>query len=60
MALESSETPATLRERVTSPGGTTEHALRILEDGGIRDLLVRALAGARDRSVALSADLGAK
>ena len=60
MALESSETPATLRERVTSPGGTTERALGILEDGGIRDLFARALAGARERSVELSADLGAK
>ena len=60
MALESSETPAKLRKRVTSPGGTTERALGILEDGGIRDLFARALAGARDRSIELSADLGAK
>lgn len=60
MALESSESPAMLRERVTSPGGTTERALGILEDGGIRNLFARALTGARERSVELSADLGAK
>ena len=30
MALESGESPAVLRERVTSPGGTTERALGIL------------------------------
>ena len=60
MALESSESPATLRERVTSPGGTTERALGILEDGGIRDLFSRALAGARERSEELSAELGAE
>ena len=60
MALESSESPAKLRERVTSPGGTTERALGILEDGGIRNLFARAHTGARERSVDLSADLGAK
>lgn len=59
MALESSEPAETLRQRVTSPGGTTERAIAILEDGGIRDLFARALAGARDRSIELSADLGA-
>ena len=59
MALESSEPAAVLRQRVTSPGGTTERALGILEDGGLRDLFERALRGARDRSRELSADLGA-
>lgn len=59
MALESSESPETLRQRVTSPGGTTERAIGILEDGGVRDLFERALQGARDRSIELSADLGA-
>ncbi|MCB1788177.1 MAG: pyrroline-5-carboxylate reductase [Chromatiaceae bacterium] len=59
MALESTDPPATLRARVTSPGGTTERAIAVLEDGGIRDLFGRALKAARDRSVELSADLGA-
>lgn len=59
MALESSEPPSTLRARVTSPGGTTERAVAVLEDGGIRDLFQRALKAARDRSVELSDDLGA-
>ena len=58
MAIESSESPATLRERVTSPGGTTEKALQALEDGGIRDLFRQALNKARDRSIELSALLG--
>ena len=60
MALESSEPPRRLRERVTSPGGTTERATAVLEDGGIHDLFRRALAAARDRSVEISADLGAQ
>ena len=58
MALESSESPESLRARVTSPGGTTERAIRALEQGGIRDLFRSALEAARDRSVELSVDLG--
>ena len=38
MAIESSETPEHLRHRVTSPGGTTERALEVLEHGGVRDI----------------------
>ena len=58
MALESSEPPGILRERVTSPGGTTEKALGVLRDGGLEALLTRALDAARARSVELSRDLG--
>jgi pyrroline-5-carboxylate reductase len=58
MALESSEPPEVLRERVTSPGGTTERALAVLEDSGLRAAFRDALRAARDRSVELSAQLG--
>jgi len=58
MAMESSDTPATLRERVTSPGGTTEAALQSFEDDGLRDLFLQALTKARDRSIELSKLLG--
>lgn len=58
MALESAEDTATLRERVTSPGGTTERALRVLEDGNLRGLFREALQGARDRSRELAEMLG--
>lgn len=58
MAMESSDSPATLREKVTSPGGTTEKALGILEEGDLRQLFDRALNGARERSVELSKILG--
>jgi pyrroline-5-carboxylate reductase len=58
MAIESSEGPATLRERVTSPGGTTEQALKTLEQGKLRELFQQALADARDRSIELSEMLG--
>ncbi len=58
MAIESSEGPAELRARVTSPGGTTERALRTLEDGHLKTLFARALGDARERSSELSKLLG--
>ncbi|HFE31849.1 MAG TPA: pyrroline-5-carboxylate reductase, partial [Gammaproteobacteria bacterium] len=54
MAIESSEPIATLRERVTSPGGTTEQGLLALEEGDIDALLGKVLKAARDRSQALA------
>lgn len=50
MALESPEDAATLRQRVTSPGGTTEQALKVLEEGKIRELFEQALTAASLRS----------
>jgi len=58
MAMESSDSPATLRQKVTSPGGTTERALAILEEGRLRELFSNALEGARTRSRELSDLLG--
>jgi len=58
LALESNETTATLRERVTSPGGTTERALHELEDGGLRGLFENALVAAALRSRELADQLG--
>lgn len=58
MALESSDPPATLRARVTSPGGTTERALTVLEQGGLRSLVEQALEAARTRAVELGDALG--
>lgn len=60
MALESSESSEELRRRVTSPGGTTERAIGILEQGGLRELFEQALTGARDRAEELANELGAK
>jgi pyrroline-5-carboxylate reductase len=58
MAMESSDSPAVLRQKVTSPGGTTERALGLFEDGGIRELFKTALKGAEKRSEELSNMLG--
>ncbi|MGZ4535774.1 MAG: pyrroline-5-carboxylate reductase [Nocardioidaceae bacterium] len=51
---ETGEHPVVLRERVTSPGGTTAAALRELEDHKVRAAFLSALAAARDRSRALA------
>ena len=58
MALESSDSTAVLRRRVTSPGGTTERALAVLEDGRLRELVARALAAAAERARELGDELG--
>ena len=58
MAMESADGPAILRQRVTSPGGTTESALKTLNEGDLVPLFKQALTDARDRSVELSTILG--
>ena len=58
MALASEESPAVLRQRVTSPGGTTERALHELEDGDLRGLFENALVAAALRSRELATQLG--
>jgi pyrroline-5-carboxylate reductase len=51
LALVSSETPARLRENVTSPGGTTRAALDVLmAEHGLPELLDRAVSAATARS----------
>jgi len=54
MAIESSEDPAELRRRVTSPGGTTEQAIERFEKEDLEGIVLRALTAARDRSIELS------
>ena len=58
MALESDEDPASLRRRVTSPGGTTEKAIGVLEDGDLRGLVQRAAEAAARRAAELGDLLG--
>lgn len=54
MALESDDSPEVLRKKVTSPGGTTEKAIAILQDGQLEKLFVKALDGAKSRSIELA------
>jgi pyrroline-5-carboxylate reductase len=50
MLRETGEHPGVLRENVTSPGGTTVAALRVLDDHKVRAAFITALEAARDRS----------
>ena len=50
LALQSSEAPEVLRERVTSKGGTTHAAISVLEALGVKAAFVKALSAARQRA----------
>jgi pyrroline-5-carboxylate reductase len=54
IALESAESPEQLRQRVTSPGGTTQRAIETFIEGGFSELVSKALHAARDRSIEMS------
>ena len=58
LALVSDESPTELRRRVTSPGGTTQAAVEILDKNGCKEILIRAVHAARERSVELAKLLG--
>lgn len=53
-ARQQGETPAVLRQKVTSPGGTTEAALNVMKECGFAELLTKALTAARNRGRQLS------
>lgn len=59
LAKASSEPPETLRERVTSKGGTTYAALTALERDGVKQQFMRAMHAARQRAAELGDEFGA-
>lgn len=59
LAAQSEESPATLRERVTSKGGTTAAALDVLQANGFHEAIVQAMRAAYERAGELSQSLGA-
>ena len=58
LAASSEDSPAVLRQKVTSKGGTTEAALASLAASGWHDELVAAVKAADDRGRELGAQLG--
>jgi len=59
LAQSSSEPPETLRERVTSKGGTTYAALTAMEQAGVKQQFMHALHAARQRAAELGDEFGA-
>jgi pyrroline-5-carboxylate reductase len=47
---ETNLTPEELRRKVTSPGGTTEAALKVFEKLGFEEIMEKAVRAARDRA----------
>ena len=54
---ESGDHPALLRERVSSPGGTTVQALRVLDERAVRAAFVDALQAAWEKSAEIGRSL---
>jgi pyrroline-5-carboxylate reductase len=50
MVTELKETPEVLRRKVTSPAGTTEAAINVLDRMGVKDAFVQAMRAAAQRS----------
>jgi pyrroline-5-carboxylate reductase len=48
------ESPELLRKKVTSPGGTTEAAIKVLDDGRVKHNIVDAISAAAQRSKELA------
>ena len=58
LAQASPEAPETLRDRVTSKGGTTHAALLVLETHGVKSAFVAALKAAQHRARELGDEFG--
>lgn len=54
-AQQQGEDPAVLRQKVTSPGGTTQAALNVMNENGFGEIITKALTAARDRGRELAA-----
>lgn len=54
LLTETQQGPEELRQQVTSPGGTTAAALRVLEMKGLRSAIIEAVVAATERSRSLA------
>lgn len=60
MATESDSSPAELRQKVTSKGGTTEQAILSFQSADYSQIVFDALKAANDRSISLADELGSE
>lgn len=58
LAVQSPETVTTLRQRVTSPGGTTHAAITAMEAAGLAQAIARGMQAAAQRSRELGEEFG--
>jgi pyrroline-5-carboxylate reductase len=56
MTRESGKHPAELKNRVTSPGGTTAEGLLCLEEGGVRAIMAQAVIAAYEKAKLLGGE----
>lgn len=54
------ESPAVLRRKVTSPGGTTEVALKVLQECHVNEAMKAAVAHARARAAEMGEQIGSE
>lgn len=54
MVIETGEHPAVLKDQVTSPGGTTIEALKVLEEQGFRASVMNAMAACTAKTQSLT------
>lgn len=50
MVLEGGKEPEELKRQVTTPGGTTEAGLKVMDERGVRQIMIDAVAAAAARS----------
>ncbi|NLC24960.1 MAG: pyrroline-5-carboxylate reductase [Oxalobacter sp.] len=58
LAVQSTDPVSVLREKVTSPGGTTFAALSVMAESGLKDRIIAAAKAAAARSVELGEEFG--
>lgn len=58
MAMQSSDSPAVLRQKVTSPNGTTQSALQVMDDKGMNQIIHEAMQACVQRSQEISQTFG--
>nr|WP_295711266.1 pyrroline-5-carboxylate reductase [uncultured Halomonas sp.] len=60
MAQQSDKDPATLKQNVMSPGGTTERAIQHMEEAQLRTTIADAMQACADRAQAMAKELSGK
>ena len=58
LALEMDDSPEELRKKVTSPGGTTEQAIKMFEQHDLLGIFAKAMTAASTRAKELAEELG--